>query len=342
MTQAQPGLDLLVVGAGPTGIAVGAEARRAGLEVLVVDKGPLTASLQAYPTDLEFFTTRELMEIVGVPFSIPETKPNRRQALVYYREVVRRFKVPLALYEEVTAIEPRAGGGFEVVTHRDGGGRRLRTRAVVVATGFFWWPKQLGVAGEDLPWVRTQYLEPYAHFDQDVVVVGGGNSAVKVALDLWRNGARVTLVHRRQQLKKTIKYWLRPDIENRIAEGSITAHFETRVRAFLPAADGSRPRLVLECAGVSRRMEVDAVYLQIGYLPFVGLLRAAGVAIDEHTLRPTFNPDTCETNVAGLYVAGTIQAGIDTGKIFIENSRHHGAQIVQHLGPREPHSAPSS
>ncbi len=342
MTQEQTELDIVVVGAGPTGIAVGAEARRAGLDVLVIDKGPLTASLQAYPTDLEFFTTRELMEILGVPFTIQEVKPNRRQALVYYREVVRRFEVPLALYEEVTAIEPREGGGFSVVTRRDGGGRRLHTRAVAVATGFFWWPKKLGVEGEELPWVRTQYLEPYAHFDQDVVVVGGGNSAVKVALDLWRNGARVTLVHRWAQLKKTIKYWLRPDIENRIAEGSITARFETRVGAFLPAGDGRRSRVVLEGPGGSSEIETDAVYLQIGYLPYVELLRDAGVAIDEVSLRPAFDPATCETNVAGLYVAGTIQAGTDTGKIFIENSRHHGGQIVDHLARREKQTASSA
>ncbi len=152
-------LDMIVVGAGPTGIAVGAEARRAGLDVLVIDKGPLTASLQAYPTDLEFFTTRERMEIAGIPFAIQEVKPNRRQALVYYREVVRR-ELPVALYEEVTAVEPQAGGGFVVATERDGGGRSLRTRSLVIATGFFWWPKSLGVEGEALPWVRTRYVPP--------------------------------------------------------------------------------------------------------------------------------------------------------------------------------------
>ncbi len=171
----------------------------------------------------------------------------------------------------------------------------------------------------------------YPHFDQDVVVVGGGNSAVKVALDLWRNGARVTLVHRRAQLKKTIKYWLLPDIENRIAEGSIAAHFETRIRAFLPATARQRARIVLEGPDGTTEAQVDAVYLQIGYRPFVGLLRAAGVTVDERSLRPTFDPESCETDVPGLYVAGTLQAGLETGKIFIDNSRHHGSQIVGHL-----------
>jgi thioredoxin reductase (NADPH) len=323
-------LDLLIIGAGPTGIAVGAEARRAELDVLLVDKGPLTASLQAYPTDLEFFTTRELLEIANVPFAIAESKPNRRQALVYYREVVRRFQVPLALYEEVVAITPREDGTFVVDTRRAGGPRRLRARAVAVATGYFWWPQRLGVAGEELPWVQTQYLEPYPHFDQHVVVVGGGNSAVKVALDLWRNAARVTLVHRRAELKPTIKYWMRPDIDNRIAEGAIAARFETTVRAFLPAADGEPRRVELAGPQGIERLAADFVYLQVGYRPDVSLLRGAGVSVDS-SLRPAFDPQSCETDVPGLYVAGTVQAGENTGKLFIENSRDHGERIVRHL-----------
>lgn len=327
--------DLLVVGAGPTGIAVGAEARRAGLDVLLVDQGPLVASLQAYPADLEFFTTRERLEIAGVPFTVPDVKPNRRQALVYYREVVKRHQVPLALYEEVTALVPE-GDGFRVDSVKDGLARQRRARAVAVATGYFWWPNRLGVPGEDLPWVLQRYVEPYPHFDQDVVVVGGANSAVKTALDLWRNGARVTLVHRGPAVRKSVKYWLRPDFENRVEEGSIAVRFESRVRAFhaaAAAADGSRrgSQVEIEGPGGVERLPADAAYVLIGYSPDTTLLERAGVEIDPASLVPAYDPESCETNVPGLYVAGTVQAGRRTNKIFIENSRDHGARIIAHL-----------
>jgi len=228
-------LDLLVVGAGPTGIAIGAEARRAGLDVLLVDRGPLTAAIQAYPTFLEFFTTRERLEIADIPFTIPEAKPTRRDALAYYRAVVERYGVPLALYEEVL-VARREGEEFAVETAavRDGRRRTRRARAVAIATGYFFGPQRLGVPGEDLPWVRYRYVEPYPHYGQDVVVVGAGNTAAEAALDLWRNGARVTLVHRRSELKGGVKYWLKPDLENRIEEGSIRALFDSLVCAFRP------------------------------------------------------------------------------------------------------------
>ncbi len=326
-------LDLLVVGAGPTGIAVGAEARLAGLAVLVVDRGPLVASLQAYPTDLEFFTTRERLEIAGVAFTIPEVKPNRRQALAYYREVVRSRGVPLALHEEVASIVIQ-GDGFVVEGQRAEGPTRHEARAVALATGYFRWPRRLQVPGDDEPWVAYRYLEPYAHFDQDVVVVGGGNSAVKVALDLHRNGARVTLVHRRPTVKSTIKYWLRPDFDNRVEEGSIATRYESEVVAFHPPGDGQRARVELRTPTGGEALAVDTVYVQIGYEPDVSMLVAAGVDVDSVNKVPRFDPASCETNVPGLYVAGTIQAGIETNRIFIENSRDHGARIVQHLRAR--------
>ena len=344
MTEREPPvLDLLIVGAGPTGIAVGAEARRRGLDVLVVDQGPLCASLEAYPTDLEFFTTRERLEIAEVPFTIPEVKPTRRQALVYYREVVKRHGVPLALYEPVEAVEPVAegpdGARFVVRSLRDGRPVERRARAVTIATGYFWNPKRLGVPGEDLPWVRSRYVEPYAHTFLRVVVVGGGNSASKTALDLWRNDARVTLVHRRPALKPTVKYWIKPDLENRIAEGSIEARFETCVAGFQEAGpdSGERPggRAVLVDGPAGRELvPADAVYVLIGYLPETDLQRRAGVTIDPESLIPTFDPETCETDVAGLYVAGTLQAGRFTGRLFIENSRDHGRKILDHLARR--------
>ncbi len=332
-------LDLAVIGAGPTGIAVAAAAVRRGMEVLAVDQGPLCASLQAYPTDLVFFTTRERLEIADVPFTIPESKPNRRQALVYYREVVKRHGVPLALFEPVDRIETLAspapdGACFLVHSRPASGPRTLRARAVALATGYFWNPRHLEVPGEELPWIRTIYSEPYAHFGQHVLIVGGGNSAAKTALDLWRNDARVTLVHRRAELKPTVKYWIRPDIDNRIAEGSIDARFESRVVAFHDG-DAATPRGA-EIEGPNGRdfVSCDAVYLQIGYVPDVELQRGAGVEVDEETAIPELDPESCESNVSGLYIAGTLQAGKFTNRIFIENSRDHGKKIVDHLERR--------
>lgn len=329
------GSDLLIIGAGPTGIAVGAEATRRGLDALVVDQGPLCASLLAYPVELEFFTTRERLEIAGVPFAIPEVKPTRRQALVYYREVVKHHRVPLALFEAVRSVEPVAAGPggerFLVRTVRDGRPGERRARAVVLATGYFWSPKRLGVPGEDLPWVRSRYLEPYEHFSQRVAVVGGGNSAAKTALDLWRNDARVTLIHRGPAVKPSVKYWIRPDLDNRIAEGSIAARFEHRVAAFEEGAEGGGRGVVVEGPGGRDLVPADAVYVQIGYLPDVELQRRAGVEVDAESLIPAFDPDTCESNVPGLYIAGTLQAGRHTGRIFIDNSRDHGRKIVDHL-----------
>lgn len=321
----EPLLDLLVVGAGPTGIAIGAEARRSGLSVLLVDRGPLTAAIQGFPTFMQWFTTRDRLGIAGIPFSIPDDKPSRRQTLVYYREVVRHFQIPLALHETVTAVEREADGSFRVVS----GKAVRRARAVALATGYFGNPRKLGVPGEDLPWVSSYYKEAYPHFDQDVVIVGGGNTAAETALDLWRNGARVALVHRRGALKPGVKYWLKPDLENRIGEGSIPAHFDTTVEAFLPegavrVATPAGPRL----------LPAQAAYVLIGYSPDAGLERACGIAVEDGTLIPSFDPQTCESNVPGLYVAGTLQAGRWTDRIFIENSRDHGELIVRHLLPR--------
>jgi thioredoxin reductase (NADPH) len=328
-------LDLLVVGAGPTGIAIGAEARMHGLSVVLLDRGPLTSAIQGYPTFMEFFTTRDRLEIAGVPFAIPEDKPTRRQALVYYRSVVERYGVPLALYEDVVAIErdtEREGDGlFRVQSRRlqGGGERERRARAVALATGYFINPLHLGVPGEDLPWVHHRYKEPYAHFGQDVVVVGAGNTAAEAALDLWRNSVRVTLVHRGQGVKPGVKYWLKPDFENRLEEGSIAARFGTTVRAFLP--EGAVELLTPAGPEV---IPAQAAYVLIGYRPDVDLERRCGVEIDPVTLAPSFDPETCESNVPGLYVAGTLQAGRYTDRIFIENSRDHGPKIVAHLKSR--------
>lgn len=317
-------LDLLVVGAGPTGIAIGAEARRRGIGVLVMDRGPLTAAIQGYPTFMEFFTTRDRLEIADIPFTIPDDKPTRRQALTYYRLVADRYRIPLALYEEVLDVR-KEGEGFVVASNR----RELRARAVAVATGYFGNPRRLGVPGEDLPWVSVRYREAYPHYQQDVVIVGAGNTASEAALDLWRNGARVTLVHRGPHVKPGVKYWVKPDIENRIEEGSIAARFNSVVCAF-------RPEGAVEIQGPngSELLPAQAAYVLVGYTPEMDLLQRAGVHIDPESLEPAYDPATCESNVPGLYVAGTIQAGRRTDRIFIENSRDHGPLIVDHLVKR--------
>jgi thioredoxin reductase (NADPH) len=322
-------LDLIVVGAGPTGIAIGAEARRQGLSVLLVDRGPLTAAIQGYPTFMEFFTTRDRLEIAHVPFSIPDVKPTRRQALAYYRMVVEHYEVPLALYEDVLEVR-KEGEEFAVHTRRQLlGERTLRARSVALATGYFFNPRRLGAPGEDLPWVAHNYKEPYQDFGQSVVVVGAGNTAAEAALDLWRNGVKVTLVHRGSALKPGVKYWLKPDMENRIEEGSIPAHFNTVVRAFLPEGG-----IEVATPDGPRVLPAQAAYVLIGYQVDADFERRCGVEVDAETLIPAHDPETCESNVPGLYVAGTLQAGRWTDRIFIENSRDHGPKIVSHLKSR--------
>jgi thioredoxin reductase (NADPH) len=317
-------LDLLVVGAGPTGIAIGAAAKQAGLNVLLVDSGPLTAAIQQYPVFMEFFTTRDRLEIAGVPFTIAEDKPTRRQALVYYRSVVESYKIPVSLFEAVHEVK-KEGDGFVAVTAR----RTLRARAVAIATGYFGQPRRLGVPGEDLPWVHSRYMEAYPHFGQDVVVIGAGNTAAEAALDMWRNSVRVSIVHRGAHVKPGVKYWLKPDIENRIEEGSIPARFHTLVRAF---RDGQG--VEVEGPDGLQILPAQAAYVLLGYTPDADFERRCGIEVDPQSLIPVYNPETCESNVPGLYVAGTLQAGRATDKIFIENSRDHGPKLVEHLVKR--------
>lgn len=319
--------DLLVVGAGPTGIAIGAEGKRSGLDVLLVDRGPVVANLLGFPTSMTFFTTRDLLEIAGVPFAIPQDKPDRRQAVSYYHSIARQFELEFALHEEVVG-GGRRGEVFEITSTSGGTQLLRRARAIALATGYFHRPRKLGVAGEEREWVRSRYLEPYAHFGESVVVVGGGNSALETALDLWRNGVQVTVVHRGRSVKSTVKYWLRPDFENRVQEGSIALRLQSRVREF-----GDRS-VEIDSPGGRERLRADAAYVMIGYEVDVSLQERFGIEVDDATWVPRFDEKTCETNVPGIYVAGTLQAGKDTGKIFIENSRDHGQRIVRHLAAR--------
>jgi thioredoxin reductase (NADPH) len=321
-------LDLLVVGAGPAGLAAAIAASRRGLVCTVLEKGALVNSLLHYPTDMVFFTTPELLEIGGYPFVSPYDKPTRQEALRYYRRVADASALDIAFDEEVTAISPHPGGGFLVRSRSGAGEQRREAATVIVATGAYDVPNLLGVPGEDLPHVSHYYSEPHACFRRRVVIVGGKNSAAEAALDLYRAGAHVLLVHRREALGESIKYWVKPDIENRIAEGSIGARFSTRVVAITP--DDVR----LEGPGGPAREPADAVFLLTGYRSDTALLRSAGARIDEAEGAPVHDPATFETTVPGLFVIGACTAGRQSGRIFIENGRFHGEVAVRTIADR--------
>jgi thioredoxin reductase (NADPH) len=324
-------LDVLIVGAGPAGLAAAIAATKAGLSYQVVEKGALVNSLLHYPTEMVFFTTPELMEIGGLPFTSPNDKPSRMEALRYYRRATDTYNLDIAFDEAVTSIT--TGGEITVKTespHR--AGRTLTARAVVLATGAYDIPNLIGVPGEDLPHVSHYFSSPHPFYRKQVVIVGGKNSAAEAALELYRAGSKATIVHRRPALGDSIKYWVKPDIENRIKEGSIAARFNTRLVRITPTT------VVVEKDGVEEQLPADAVFLLTGYISDNRLLKAAGVEIDPETCGPKHDPQTYETNVKGLYVIGAMVAGKASGRIFIENGRFHGdlviSEIVRALGVR--------
>ena len=324
--------DLIIVGAGPAGLASAIAAKRAGLDCKVFEKGVLVNALFHFPSQMVFFTTPELLEIGGLPFSTPRDKPTRDEALRYYRKVVDACELSIELGQTVTSLRRDRSDdaeGFILVT-RDAQGREQtwRSRTVVMATGCYDHPNLLGIPGEDLAHVSHYYTEPHEFYRKDVVIVGGKNSAAEAALDLYRTGARVTLVHRRAELGANIKYWVRPDIENRIKEGSIAARFETRVVEIRPT------EVVLEHAGQREVLPADAVFLLTGYLADLDFLRECGVEIDPKTNIPAHDPETFETNVPGLYLAGAVVAGANRGEVFIENGRFHGQVVVNEIARR--------
>jgi bacillithiol disulfide reductase len=325
--------DLLIVGAGPCGLAAAISAQKAGLTPLVIESQVAVSTIAAYPAYVRFFSTAEKLAIGELPFVIATEKPSRRDALAYYRAVVLHFAVPLRQRERVTAIERQSGGDGFVVRSRTQSGeeRQTRARSVVVATGYFGSPNRIGVPGEDLPHVSHTYHEGHEAFLQNAVVVGGGNSAAEAALDLWRSGARVTLVHFGPTFDKKIKPWVLPDFTNRVKEGVISTRWEARVVSI--EAD----HVVIGTRQGEDRLEADRVYLMTGFAPSLDLLRNTGVPIDPRTGIPKHNPETLETSVPGLYIAGVVVAGFDANKVFIENGRYHGDRIVAHLlGKRAP------
>jgi len=337
-------VDVVVVGAGPCGLACAIAAQRAGLSAVVIDRGPIVSGIASYPTYMSFFSTAEKLSIGGVPFVVATEKPTRRDALAYYRSVASHFALDVRQFETVSAIAPVTGGAsaahalpasdaFPARWHvesvrRSGVTQTYYAHAVVVATGYFGRPNRLGVPGESLPHVQHGYTEGHAAWNQSVVIIGGGNSAVDAALDMYRAGAQVTMVHFLPELDTKIKPWVRPEINARIADGSIAVRFSSRVVSIAGE--------VVTVSGIGGEEEIAAtqVYAMTGYLPETGLLERVGVPIDAATGVPDHDKATMATPVAGIYLAGVIASGFDANKIFIENGRDHGDRIAADIVAR--------
>lgn len=317
--------DIICIGAGPTGLACAIEAKRAGMRPLVIDKGCLCNSLYHYPTNMLFFTTPELLEIGDLPLTCAGEKPSRIEALKYYRKTAEHYGLELRLYERVERIEGN-NGHFTVFTSvAKGEHNRHECSKIIVATGYYDLPNLLGIPGEDLPHVSHYYTEAHSFWREDVVVIGGKNSAAEAALDLYRAGARVTLIHRREQLASTIKYWVRPDILNRIKAGEVRALFNTSVVRIDPC------QVFVRNGGKKSPLCAKQVFALTGYHPDFTFLRQMGVSLDPETNKPAVNPLTLESNVSGIFLAGVVIGGNLTGEIFIENGRFHGRQIIAAL-----------
>ena len=313
--------DVIVVGAGPAGLSTAIAAKKGGLSTVVLEKGSLVDAIRRFPTNCVWFSTPELLEIGGVPFVISTTRPTRVDTLNYYRKVVSHYEMDVRCFDPVSDVK-KEGDQFVVGT---GKGREYRAGNVVVATGYFDQPNRLNVAGEDLSHVAHYYDEPFKYAGLDVVVVGGRNSAVEAALDLFRHGARVTMVHRGKRLSEGVKYWILPDIENRLKGGEVGGLFDANVTEIRGNA------VVVRTPDDERELTADFVFILIGFQPDTERLKAYGVEILTDSLAPRFNEKTFETNVKGLYVAGSIVAGKNTNKVFVENGRSHGAVIVSSI-----------
>jgi thioredoxin reductase (NADPH) len=317
--------DVLVVGAGPTGLACGIEAQRAGMRTVMVDKGCLCNSLFHYPSNMTFFTTPELLEIGDIPFPSPNQKPSRNEALEYYRKVTEHYQLELRQYQTVTSLTGEDGDFTIATVDQFGRHRSYGARKAILATGYYDLPNYLDVPGEGLPKVMHYYHDPHPYFDQNVVVIGGKNSAAIAALDLWRHGAHVTLVHRGAAMHHHVKYWILPDINNRIKNGEVTAYFSSSVSSI------SEDSVELLTPQGAVTIPNDYVFALTGYHPDFDFLTAVGVRIEGQDRCPACDPQSLESNIPGLYLAGVIVAGMRTNEIFIENGRFHGRQIAQDI-----------
>jgi len=313
--------DVICIGAGPTGLACAIEAKRVGMSSLVIDKGCLCNSLYHYPTNMNFFTTPERMEIGDIPMTISGGKPTRVEALKYYRRAVEHYGIDLRLYERVERIDGNEGD-FVVHTKTDSGDRQYHGKKIVIATGYYDLPNPLGIPGEDLPNVSHYFTDPHPYWNQQVVVIGGRNSAAEAALELFRGGAHVTLIHRDSGMGKTLKYWVKPDIENRIRAGEIRAMFNSHVTRIEPH------QVLVQNSNHETAVAAVQVFAMTGYHPDFSFLERQGIELDPETRRPKVNSETLETNRPGIYVAEVVVGGKNTSDIFIENGRFHGRQIA--------------
>jgi thioredoxin reductase (NADPH) len=321
--------DAVVVGAGPTGLACAIELQKRNLTCVVIDKGCLVNSLYRYPINMTWFTTPELLEIGDIPMTSNNDKPNRVEALKYYRRVAQHYRIDVRQYQRVSRIEG-ADSNFHIVSEdRSGAVHRYSASKTIVATGFFDIPNKLNVPGEDLEKVSHYWVEAHPYFDQDVLVVGGKNSAAIAALELCWTGARVTLIHRGPGIRENVKYWIKPNLENRIKAGEIRAYFHTTVLAIHPK------EVELSTPEGTVRLPNDFVFALTGYRPDFEFLSRHGIHLNPETHRPDLNPDTYESRVPGIYLAGVIVAGVFTNEVFIENGRFHGHAIAADIASRQ-------
>jgi len=314
--------DLIIIGGGPTGLNCAIAATKAGLNYLVLEKGMLVNSIYHFPQNMTFFSTSKLLEIGDTPFISHTEKPTRGEALEYYRRLVQSWKIKVNTYEPVENMERRPDDTYQITTAKD----TYHSQAIIVATGFYDTPRMMEVPGENLPKVKHYYDDPHPYVDQDVLVVGAANSACQVALELWRKGARVTMAIRGGDIYKGVKYWIKPDINNRIMEGSIPAYFYTEVEAIMP------DKVQLKGPDGSFEIKNDWVLAMTGYLPNYTLLNKLGITCtDDKDQTPSHHSETLETNLPNVYLAGVICAGKHTSKLFIENTRDHAEVIINQI-----------
>ncbi|WP_020527237.1 YpdA family putative bacillithiol disulfide reductase [Flexithrix dorotheae] len=318
-------LDVLVIGGGPIGMACGIEAKKANLDYKIIEKGCLVNSLYNYPANMTFFSTSELLEIGGVPFISHYNKPTRSEALEYFRRVLNKWELDMNFYEKVLNVQKTQHGNFKVETSK---GSYL-THSVVIATGFYDIPNKMNVKGEDLPKVKHYYGEPHPYAGQKVVVVGAANSAVDAALETYRKGADVSIIIRGEEISHRVKYWIKPDIENRIKEGSIKAYFKSTLEWI------SEDEVAINTPEGLKVIANDFVLALTGYMPDFDFLKKSGITLsDDNLLTPTHSKETYETNVENLYLAGVVCGGMKTSTWFIENSREHATLVINDISKK--------